>query len=228
MAAGSALKKINARVKQLAKRYPKKKRVSLQKQAGKEYRAGKLRAKRPAKRKSVKRKPVKRKSAPVRKTARKRAVRRSAPRKRAKRSASAVLLVERGGTKRTRPTRVYKVKRSRKGTYAGVKRIAGRRRSVGSKIFGIKPGTLAMLAGGGLLLYLATRPATPSALYVPTGNVQRDTKAQQIINAATAAGVAAAQIAQIMKQFNSKSDAQIDAKLQQIQAYGPAAANDWA
>lgn len=42
MAAGSALKKINARVKYLAKRHPGKKRVTLQKQAGAEYRAGKL------------------------------------------------------------------------------------------------------------------------------------------------------------------------------------------
>ncbi len=38
----AALKKINARVKQLQKKHPKSKRVTLQKQAGKEYRAGKL------------------------------------------------------------------------------------------------------------------------------------------------------------------------------------------
>jgi hypothetical protein len=42
MAAGTALRKINARVKVLAKKHPGKKRVTLQKQAGKEYRAGKL------------------------------------------------------------------------------------------------------------------------------------------------------------------------------------------
>jgi hypothetical protein len=42
MAAGSALKKINARVKHLARLHPGKKRVTLQKQAGAEYRAGKL------------------------------------------------------------------------------------------------------------------------------------------------------------------------------------------
>jgi hypothetical protein len=38
----TALKKINARVKQLAKKHPGKKRVVLQRQAGAEYRAGKL------------------------------------------------------------------------------------------------------------------------------------------------------------------------------------------
>jgi hypothetical protein len=40
--ASTALSKINARVKQLAKKHPGKKRVTLQKQAGAEYRAGKL------------------------------------------------------------------------------------------------------------------------------------------------------------------------------------------
>lgn len=38
----NALAKINARVKQLQKKHPKSKRTSLQKQAGREYRAGKL------------------------------------------------------------------------------------------------------------------------------------------------------------------------------------------
>lgn len=42
MAQGTALKKINARVKYLQTRHPGKKRVTLQKQAGKEYKAGKL------------------------------------------------------------------------------------------------------------------------------------------------------------------------------------------
>lgn len=40
--ASTALKKINARVKFLAKKHPGKKRVTLQRQAGKEYREGKL------------------------------------------------------------------------------------------------------------------------------------------------------------------------------------------
>jgi hypothetical protein len=38
----SALAKINARVKQLAKKHPGTKRVTLQRQAGREYREGKL------------------------------------------------------------------------------------------------------------------------------------------------------------------------------------------
>ena len=51
----TALAKINARVKQLAKKHPHAKRVSLQKQAGCEYRAGKLGG---VKRKTVKKKSV--------------------------------------------------------------------------------------------------------------------------------------------------------------------------
>jgi hypothetical protein len=42
MAAGSALRKINTRVKHLQRLHPGAKRVTLQRQAGAEYRAGKL------------------------------------------------------------------------------------------------------------------------------------------------------------------------------------------
>lgn len=42
MAGSTALKKINARVKHLARLHPGAKRVNLQKQAGREYREGKL------------------------------------------------------------------------------------------------------------------------------------------------------------------------------------------
>jgi hypothetical protein len=55
MAAGSALKKINARVKHLAKLHPGKKRVTLQKQAGAEYRAGKLGGVKKSRKKTVRR-----------------------------------------------------------------------------------------------------------------------------------------------------------------------------
>jgi hypothetical protein len=42
MAAGTALRKINAEVKRLKKKHPGTRHVTLQKQAGKAYRAGKL------------------------------------------------------------------------------------------------------------------------------------------------------------------------------------------
>lgn len=63
----NALKKIQARVKKLRKRYPKKKYSSLMKQAGREYKAGKLKTRKksaaPKKRKAPRRKPAtKRKS----------------------------------------------------------------------------------------------------------------------------------------------------------------------
>jgi hypothetical protein len=53
--AATALKKINARVKALAKKYPGKKRVTLQKQAGAEYRAGKLGGVKKSRKKTVRR-----------------------------------------------------------------------------------------------------------------------------------------------------------------------------
>jgi hypothetical protein len=54
----TALKKINARVKALAKKHPGSKRVTLQKQAGREYRAGKLGGARKKKVGKVKRRSV--------------------------------------------------------------------------------------------------------------------------------------------------------------------------
>jgi hypothetical protein len=61
----NALKKINARVKHLQRLHPNTSRKTLQKQAGREYRAGKLGAtstvkrKRPAKKKTERRKAIK-------------------------------------------------------------------------------------------------------------------------------------------------------------------------
>jgi len=64
----TALAKINARVKQLAKKHPGKKRVTLQRQAGAEYRAGKLGGSVGAKRKRTvhKKKPAKRRTKTIR------------------------------------------------------------------------------------------------------------------------------------------------------------------
>lgn len=69
--AANALKKINARVKVLQKKHPNAKRKTLQKQAGREYKAGKLKVKRKpvAKKKPVKRKAVKRSIARIAKPA---------------------------------------------------------------------------------------------------------------------------------------------------------------
>jgi len=62
----NALKKINARVKALRKRYPKAKRSTLQKQAGREYKAGKLKGKR--KKPAVKKRVAKRRKPAAKKT----------------------------------------------------------------------------------------------------------------------------------------------------------------
>ena len=49
MKGSSILKKINARVKQLKKKHPGAKRSTLQKQAGREFKAGKLKKKKSTK-----------------------------------------------------------------------------------------------------------------------------------------------------------------------------------
>jgi hypothetical protein len=206
-----ALKKINARVKQLQKKYPKKKRVTLQKQAGSEYRSGKLGA-------TKKRTAVKKKS--VRRVVKKRAPKKSAPKKRGvvrkrtarKKPVSAVLIVEKGGTRRTRPTRVYQVKRTKKGRYDGTRRIGGMSKS-----------TQTLVVVGGLALaafLLLNNNRSNNMVYVPTGNINRDSKAQEILNWVSVAGASAAQIASLIKNLNTKSDADID------NAWGDIASNN--
>jgi len=203
MPAGTALRKINARVKQLAKRFPKKKRVSLQKQAGAEYRAGKLKPKR--KPSPVKRK-VRRKTVAAKK--RTPAKRRAAPKRAARRRVS--------GLKAGAGVKVTGVTRRRK--RRAPKKVAVRRRRVsggGSK--------MNMLVIGGLALgaiYLMSQNK-PSTVYVPTGNTARDTKAQQILSLVAQAGASAAQVAAAIAALNKKSDAQIDQYYQQAQSGAP-------
>jgi hypothetical protein len=196
MAAGAALKKINARVKKLAKRFPKKSRKTLQKQAGAEYRAGKLKAKR--KKVSGVRKTVRRAKRKV-----KRAVRRAVgvtrrKRRTARRAPAKVIIMKVGATKRRRRRAAPKRKAVRRRRVSGVSRIAG-----------IKTSTLLMAGLGIGAIYLLTR--RPQVQYGPTGNAVRDSKAQQILNYAVAAGATASAIANLLKSLQNKSDAQIDA-----------------
>lgn len=76
----TALQKITKRAKQLQRKYPGKKWITLVKDASREYRAGKL---------------------------------------------GATLLIEKGESKKTRPRKVVKVTRTKKGTYRALKTVSG-------------------------------------------------------------------------------------------------------
>lgn len=185
----NALKKINARVKVLAKKHPNAKRTTLQKQAGREYKAGKLKAKRkPAAKKVARKKVVKRRrvasvGAVVRRVA---AVRkRKAPRKRA-------------SVKKKTVTR----KRAR---------VSGSGKSIMPALL---LGGLGLAA-----VYMLTRRNQPSTTYQPTGNYTRDNAASNILAYATAAGLTIAAITKLIQALNTSSDAQVTAANQNPQAY---------
>lgn len=179
----NALKKIQARVKKLRKRYPKKKYSSLMKQAGKEYKAGKLKPRKksaPKRKKPVRRKAVHRKK-PV---ARKKAVRRR---------------------KATKP-RV--LRRKTVVVYRSKKRKSRRRVSgigaVGNKIMKVLP-----LVALGVGAYLLLKPKAAPAAIVQTTNPVRNQTASDVLLYAQAAGMTAAAIAKLIDAINSSNDSQV-------------------
>jgi hypothetical protein len=179
----NALKKISARVKQLRKKNPGRKYSSLQKQAGKEFKAGKLKAKRkPAAKKAAKRKPAKRK-----------AIRRAAPK---------VKIARRKVVARVKPVKPRKVK---------VKAYkATRYKKVGKGGKSMMP--LIALAAVGVGAYLLLRkPATVAQNYgyIPTGNPVRDNSANSVLTWATAAGLTATAITKLIQAINSSSDSTV-------------------
>lgn len=186
MAAGTALKKITARVKVLRKKHPKAKYKSLQQQAGKEFKAGKLKTKKVS--------GVKRKAAPKRK-----AVRRKAARKRA----TKVRVI-------TRTIAVGTVRRKRR--KAAPKRKAARRRRIGNSGSNMLPIILGVGALG-LLAYMALKPSQTTAqlAYQPTGSYDRDNKASEILAWATAAGLGISAITNLINALNTGSDAKVTA-----------------
>lgn len=181
----NALKKINERVKQLQKKHPNAKRKTLQKQAGREWKSGKLKARKkaaPKRVKSVRRKTVAKKRAAVRKRPIKRAARRVRT--------------------RTITKTVYKVRR--------VKIKSKPRRRVGSRTMGGKSlmPIVAIAALGVGAYLLLSKPATPPS-YIQTGNYQRDNAASNILAYATAAGLAASAIAKLIDSLNNSSDSTV-------------------
>jgi hypothetical protein len=191
----AALKKIQARVKKLRKKHPGAKFRTLQKQAGAEYRAGKLKTRR-------------KKSAPKRKTA-----------KAKRRMVSAVGAVKHKRTvarRRRNPKTVTVIKyrtmgrvkhaKKRRKRYVK-KRVVARRRKVGGMSKGTKN---ALLIGGAVVLgYLLIKSMTPAAPAVTLTNPASVSSANSLVSAATAAGYSANAIASLLKEINGSTDAQV-------------------
>lgn len=180
----NALKVINKRANQLHKRHPGKKRATLLKQAGKEYRAGKLSGKK--KRRTVAR-------------ANKIVVVGAVKRKTRKRKLQTV----------PKRKRVYKAKRVSVKSYKAkrYRRIAGKGSSVTTALL-VGGGLIA----GYLLLKNFTTPAPttiPAAGYFNTGNQVRDNNANVVLSYATAAGLTLTAIAKLISVINSSSDSQV-------------------
>jgi hypothetical protein len=203
----AALKKIQARVKKLRKKHPGAKFRTLQKQAGAEYRAGKLKTKRKRSVGAVK----KRKK--VRARGRTKVsnhngggappvymshytIGRAAP----KRKRASV-------KKRRKPKTVTIIKYRKSVRYVKPKRIKTRRRKVGGMSKGTKN---ALLVGGAVVLgYLLMKSMSPSYPPVTLTNPASVASANSLVSAAQAAGYSATAIANLIKTINSSSDQQV-------------------
>lgn len=174
----NALKKISARAKALKKKHPGKKYKTLQKQAGAEYRAGKLKAKR--------------KPAAKKKATRKKTTRRKSPRRKIGKAQTVVYSL---GKLIKRKRRKSKPKQKRTG-----RRVSGK----GSSMM-----PLIAIAGLGIVAYMLLKPAAPAAQLYQTSNPQRNTSANNILLYATAAGMTAKAIADLITAINNSPDAAV-------------------
>jgi hypothetical protein len=199
----NALKAINRRVNELAKRHPKSKRTTLQKQAGREWKAGKL----------------KKKAAP-KKAAPKKAARRKVAGKRKYKVTHRVAKVGKvAGPKRRRRSSPRKkavrvVHRTR--TVTRYKTVRGP---------GISTNKMLLLGGlvvGGVLLYnylQDKQPATGATVYL-TGNPARDNAAQNLVAYAQAANLGISAITNLINSINSWGDSSVISASTQVQSGG--------
>ena len=200
MVGSTALKKINARVKVLQKKHPKSKRVTLQKQAGKEYKAGKLKAhKKRGPKKVARKKAVTRRKKPAVKSAGFFLLVKSAPRKRARRVKKTAVRARRLPVTTPRAKRKYKARKTRVKSYTG----ARYRRVTGTRSNSLVP----LMIGGIVLLgavYFLLKPKPPAV--VLTTNATRNAAGNNLLLYLTGAGLALNLITKIMDQFNSSDD----------------------
>lgn len=198
--AANALKKINARVKVLAKKHPKKARKTLQKQAGAEYRAGKLsavkkRVHKTVRKKVAKKKPVTHKRKPVKKGTRVRVV---------------------------HVVAAHKVKKRRK----AVKHRAHPRRVSGA---GKKSSVMPFVVLGGLALaaYFLLRPSTAATLpaIAPRPTPTGAASANNLLQWAAAANLGVTAISKLIDAINNSSDSSLSDANSTLQATGQPPAN---
>lgn len=195
----STLQKITARAKRIRKAHPGKKWLTAVKEAGREFRAGKLKPKRARPKKHSKRK--------------------HKARRRVSGFKPNTGLVPREQVARTR-ARVGSHRRKPRRRAASPR---PKRRRVGqSNGNGSGPSStnwvmpVLVLGGLGLAAYALLRnqgqtsPAVSSSQYVPTGNAYRDSAASKILAYATAAGMVGDAIAKLIQALNRSSDADIN------------------
>jgi hypothetical protein len=194
----TALIKINARVKELQKKHPNSERITLQKQAGKEWRDGKLKKRKPSKRKVVaKLKPVKRRRAVSKK---------SVVRKTVRKRRAAVAKSKRVYRAKVVRVRAYKAPR--------YKRISG----IG-KMSSLVP--IVAVVGLGILAYYFMNKTSLPAI-APTTNPQRAAATNDILQWAAVAGLTATAIAKIIDSLNNSSDdAVVSAAADPAAAFNP-------
>ena len=183
----NALRAINKRVNQLQKQHPNKKRKTLQKQAGREWKAGTMPK---ARKKAAKKKATvsgKRKYKVTHRVKKVGAVKRKKRTVRRKAKRATVRVIRRTKTK-TKYRRVG---------------AAG-----GSAMKMLLP--LALVAGVGILAYMAfSKDSTTVPPLTLTGNAPRDNSAQSILAYATAAGMGISAITALINALNSMNDSQV-------------------
>lgn len=194
----NALRAINKRVNALQKKHPKTKRTTLQKQAGREWKAGKLGAKK--KRKTVKRKTVRRIGS---RTVAKKPHRRKRVGTKIHTKKKFIYVDSNGEMKNLKYAVVGKRKKEvKRKRYKPVKVTHCRR--VGAKK-GMNP--LILIAGAGLLLYAITRPGvlSPATTLPPItlANPAAAASANSLVSYATAAGLAIPSIVKLINSLNS-------------------------
>lgn len=198
MSAATALKKIQARVKKLRKKHPGAKFRTLQKQAGAEYRAGRLKTKRkPAKKKIARRREV----AAVGKVRKRKAPARKISKRRKPKIKIVTRTVQVGAVKYKRRRRATPKKHSR--------RRASRIGGMSSNTTLLLVGAAAVLGIGYLLLRDNGTGAQSQIAYQPTGSVSRDNKAGEIMAWATAAGIGISAITSLISALNTGSDSKV-------------------
>lgn len=174
-------------------------------------------------------------------------VKEAAGKKTRKRRVSGIKLVESGESRNSRPKKVYRVVRTRKGQYKSVKRLSGTKRvkrtssrkpvrsvikrtvvkyrQVGkrSSMNKLLP-MLAIAAVGVGAVYLMTKKSAAQSQLPPiqqTANPVRNDQSAQIVNYAIAGGLAIDAVIKLINSLNTKSDAEVSNLYNNVQqGYG--------